>query len=117
MSSVEHFATTPQDVQGLGAVVATDTTYGLAAPVDVQAKFDALKALIEVHVKCAAGMRRCRIEIASDQAMTTNFKQFPGDGARQHMSGLAAGTWWVRAAHVRAAELSSYTGPVAVIVK
>jgi hypothetical protein len=33
------------------------------------------------------------------------------------MTGLAAGTWWVHAAHVRAAEVSGFTGPVAAIVK
>jgi len=93
------------------------TTYGLAAPHDLLAKYDLAKAQVDVHAKCAPGMRRCRIEIASDQAMTTNLKQFPGDGARQTTAGLPAGTWWIRAAHVRAAELSSYTGPIAVIVK
>ena len=87
------------------------------SPLAVTPKFDAQKAEVTVQVKCAPGMKRCRIEIASDQAMTQNLKQFPGDGVRQTMTGLAAGTWWVHAAHVRAAEVSGFTGPVAVIVK
>ncbi len=70
-----------------------------------------------MRVKSAPGMRRCRIEIASDQGMTTNLKQFPGDGARQSMGGLAVGTWWIQAAHCRSADVSGFTGPIAVIVK
>jgi hypothetical protein len=116
-SSAEHFSTTKEDLQGLGAAVASETVYGLGAPLDLTGKYDLTKLQVVIHVKCAPGMHRCRIEIASDQAMSANLKQFPGDGARQSMGGLPPGTWWIRAAHVRAAEVSSFTGPIAVIVK
>jgi hypothetical protein len=49
--------------------------------------------------------------------MTVSVKQFPGDGALQSMTGLPPGTYWVTALHVRSAERSATTGPVAVIVK
>jgi len=44
--------------------------------------------------------------------LTQNLELLPGDGARQSVARLAAGTWWIRAAHVR-----GFVGPVAVIVK
>jgi hypothetical protein len=117
VSGSENFAKTPQDLSALGLAPFVNNEYALANPVDVTVKYDTVSALIAVRVKCAPGMHRCVIEIASDQAMTVNVKQFPGDGARQTMGGLAAGTYWVRALHVRASERSGTTGPVAVIVK
>ncbi len=117
VSSAEHYSATPADLQALGIVPLAGSTYTIESPLAVTPKYDAQKGVLTVLVKCAPGLRRCRIEIASDQAMTQNLKQFPGDGARQTMTGLAAGTWWVHAAHVRAAEVSGFAGPVAVIVK
>jgi len=117
VTSAEHYSTSAADLQGLGVSPLTGSSFPIESPLAVTPKFDAQKAEVTVQVKCAPGMKRCRIEIASDQAMTQNLKQFPGDGARQTMTGLAAGTWWVHAAHVRAAEVSGFTGPVAVIVK
>jgi hypothetical protein len=116
VSGGETYATTPQDLSGLGLLPAVPISYGINMPADVTVKYNPVGKTVDVYVKCAAGMNRCVIEIAGDQAMTVNLKQFPGDGARQSMGGLPAGTYWVRALHVRSAARSGYTGPVAVIV-
>jgi hypothetical protein len=117
LSASEHFSTTVEELQGLGAAEGTETSYDIAPPREVTAKFDPVAGRVNVRVKCAPGMDRSRIEIASSQAMTTDLRQLPGDGARQSIQNLPPGTYWVRAAHVRAAEISPFTGPVAVIVK
>jgi hypothetical protein len=116
-AGAEHFAATTADLQALGLTPASDTSFPLAAPLGIATKLDPKNGLVDIRVKCAPGLHHCRIEIASDQAMTQHLTLLPGDGARQSVAGLAAGTWWIRAAHVRATGTGGFVGPVAVIVK
>ncbi len=116
-AGAEHFSATPADLQGLGMALASETSFPFAAPLGIGTKLDPKKGVLTINVQCAPGLHHCRIEIASDQAMTQNVKQLPGYGARQSVTGLAAGTYWVTAAHVRATETSAVVGPVSVIVK
>jgi hypothetical protein len=64
-----------------------------------------------------SGKRQCAIEISPDPAGPATFKRLDGTGMTRALQGHAAGTWWVRAATLRAKEQSDWFGPVAVIVK
>lgn len=117
VTNVEASSTTPEDAAGLGIPVRIRSAYALNAPLGVVAKFDARKNLLRVHVQRAPGTRTCIIEISTDPADPAGWRRLPGVGAVQRLSGYAPGTYWVRAASTRANEQSSFTTPVAVIVK
>jgi hypothetical protein len=117
VSTAKKYCKTDQDAQSLGLAAMVLVAYALAKPVEVIVKWDAKKALIRIHVKRPKGLRSVRIEISPDPVTATSWKQLDGDGATAALSGYAPGTWWVRAAMVRARQVSEYTVPVAVIVK
>lgn len=107
----------PEDITGLGMAVLGRETYTLAAPVEVNARFDITTGLIHIHVKKAPGMRNCLVEISSDPADPRSWLRLPGIGAIHTLRGYAPGTYWVRAASVRASDQSEFTTPVPVTVK
>ena len=55
VSGAENYGTTTQDLQGLGLDPAVETTYGIAIPLDLTAKYDPTTLLVTAHVKSAAG--------------------------------------------------------------
>jgi hypothetical protein len=113
----EDVAVTPKDLQDLGLSHLTGHVYTLTNPVSVTAAADPDTHDVSAHVKRAAGMKRCSVEISGDPTFATGVKVFPGDGARQTMGPFAPGTYYVRACHIRASERSGYTDTVTVVVK
>lgn len=117
IANAEHLATTPEEAAGLGLAVAAKGNYPLAPPIDVQAHFDAAKATVRVQVKHAPGIQACVIEMSSDPSSPSEWKRLDGFGARHVLSGVAPGTYWIRAAGARASKHSAFTNPIAVVVK
>jgi large exoprotein involved in heme utilization and adhesion len=117
VANVEAHATTPQDVTGLGLALFAKSTYVLAAPIGIEAAFDAAKGQIQLRVNKAPGMHACVVEVSSNSADPAAWQRLPGVGALHKLSGYAAGTYWARAASARANEMSDFTEPVPVIVK
>ena len=109
-------ATKPQDITGLGLTVLTRNSYALAAPLAINVKYDVLEGLLHVHVKRAPGMSACIVEISQTPNDPASWKRLLGISAVHKLSGYAPGTYWVRAACVRANEMSEFTVPVSVIV-
>jgi hypothetical protein len=116
-ANVKQYAVKSEDVSGLGLAVGERASYELAIPVAVEASYDANLGAITIHVTHAPGMTSCEIEITATPADPTSWKRIKGNGAKRTVTGYASGTYWVRAASVRAEEESDYTAPVAVIVK
>jgi hypothetical protein len=117
VANVETYATSPGDATALGTVLLDKTVRVLAPPLAVDARYDAVKELLRIHVTRAAGMRATRIEISTDPSNPASWKDLPGYGARVALSGYAPGVYWVRAASMIAGDRSAYTGPVMVVVK
>ena len=116
-SQIERVATSPAEVSSLGFVVLDRGSYEMAPPVAVHARFDAAKDAIRIQIEMAPGMRACVTEISADAAEPRTWKRLPGGGIRPTVSGVRPGTYWIRAASVRASEESEFTEPVAVIVR
>jgi hypothetical protein len=117
VANTEKHSVTAEDVQGVGLGVLQRGKYVLTQPAQVEARFDAVKSQIRLHVKQAPGMQACVVDVSPDPVGPATWTRLPGVGARQVLSGYAPGTYWVRAASVRASEQSEFTGPVSVIVK
>jgi hypothetical protein len=93
------------------------TSHALAVPLGVDVKFDANLSQVDIHVQPAPGLKHVEIEISAAPTDPNSWKRVKGNGLKRKVTGLAAGTWWVRACSVRAEEESDYTTPVAVVVK
>jgi hypothetical protein len=117
VANVESYATTPQDVTGLGLALFAKATYVLAAPLGVEASFDAVKGQLRVRVLKAPGMQASVVEVSANPADPAAWQRLAGFGALHKLRGYAPGTYWVRAASARANEMSDFTEPVPVIVK
>jgi hypothetical protein len=117
VAHAEKVCTTPEDITGLGLDVLDRGTYTLAAPIGVVVRFDSATSLIHIHVNKAPGMRSCVVEISPNPTDPTSWERLPGVGAIRTLRGYAPGTYWVRAASVRATDQSEFTARVAVIVK
>lgn len=117
VAQVEQNATTTEEVLGLGFLVLGRSSYGIAAPTEVRARFDSARGLLRIHVPRAPGMRTVVIEISSDAAEPRTWSRLPGVGFRREVANLAPGTHWVRAASVRASEQSEFSAPIAVTVR
>jgi hypothetical protein len=117
VAMVESYAHTPQDVTALGLAVFSKTTHPLAAPIGIRATFDIIKARLQIRVDKAPGMTACVVEISADPSGAGPWHRLLGIGAVHKLSGYAPGTYLVRAASVRANEMSEFTEPVPVIVK
>ncbi len=111
-------AESPEDAASLGLpVAAAKASFPVAPPVDVQVSFDPVKEVVRILCKHAPGMHACVVEMSPDPAGPSTWKRLDGIGARHVVSGVAPGTYWVRAAGARASKHSAFTNPVAVIVK
>ncbi len=117
VAGVEAHSTTPEDIQGYGFTVLAKNNQGLVAPADLQVKYDPATGAIRVRVLYASGKHQCAIEISADPADPNGWKRIDGSGVNQSLTGFAPGTWWIRAATLRAKERSAWFGPVAVVVK
>ena len=111
------YCITAEDAKGLGLAAMGPTSHLMAMPLAVLVKYDASKERIRIHVKRAPGMPSVRLQISPDPFTATSWIDLDGDGATAALAGYAPGTWWVRAASVRARERSDWTTPVSVIVK
>ena len=111
------FCLTAEDAKGLGLAAMGLTAYVLAMPLAVLVKYDVVKELIRIHVKRAPGQHDVHIQISPDPITATSWVDLEGRGVTAALAGYAPGTWWVRAASVRARERSDWTTPVSVIVK
>lgn len=116
-AGVEKHSTTPGDIQSYGFVVLAKNVQGLVAPMNIEVKFDPAKGAIRVHVTYVSGKHQCAIEVSTNPADPNSWKRIDGTGVTQTLTGYPPGTWWVRAATLRAKERSDWFGPVAVVVK
>jgi hypothetical protein len=117
VANAQTYAATPEDAASIGLVVRGKNKYPLVAPVGLDATFDLIKSLIQIHITKTPGERTFLVEISSDPIGPATWKRLPGTGAVQELSGYGPGLYWVRAASVRAKAQSDYTAPVAVLVK
>jgi hypothetical protein len=117
VATVEHHAATPEEIQGAGFVLLIPNNNGLAMLDGVKAAFDAALGVIDIEVLHPAGVTRCLLEFSPDPVTPTSWQRVAGDGLRRKLSGFAPGTYWFRAATVRASAQSAFTTPIAVVVK
>lgn len=113
----EKTAAKPDEVQALGFTVAGREKHALLPPVEVTARYDLVKSLVVIQVTPAKGFRTCVLEISTDLNNPASWKRIQGTGLKRTLAGYAPGTYWIRAASVRAQEESIFTTPVAVVVK
>ena len=116
-ANVENHSSKAEDVLGFGFAVHTRTAHSFGPPINIEAKYDAAKDVLRIHVLYASGQHQCAIEISPDPATPGSYTRLDGTGVTQALSGYAPGTWWVRAATLRSKERSEWFGPVAVVVK
>lgn len=115
MVLIENHAVTPDEIQGAGYTLLIPNNNGLALLGGLTALFDAALGLVEIAIQHPAGVTRCLLEVSTDPI--TSWQRVPGDGMRRKLSGYAPGTYWFRAANVRAKAQSAFTQPVSVVVK
>ncbi|MFO0758919.1 MAG: hypothetical protein U0359_20670 [Byssovorax sp.] len=117
VTQVEKNDPSEQEILSYGYAVLDPNNPGLVVPSEILLKYDAAKGLLRIRVKWASGTQRCLIEISPDPAGPGTWAQLSGTGSTRALSGYAPGTYWVRAATVRAKAQSDWFGPVAVVVK
>jgi hypothetical protein len=115
--TARKYCKTDEDAEALGLSAVGQAVYALAMPTSVSAAWDIMSKLLRIHVTRAKGLRSVRLEISPDPITATSFQEIEGDGANAALSGFLPGTYWIRAASVRARERSEFTTPVSVIVK
>jgi hypothetical protein len=116
VSTARLYCTTDEDAKALGLAAVGLASYALAMPISVGVVWDALSRLLRIRVTRAPGLRSVRLEISPDPITATSFAEIPGDGALAALPGYLPGTYWVRAASLRARERSEFTAPVSVVV-
>jgi hypothetical protein len=114
---VVHHAETPEQIQGVGLDVLDRTSHALVPPLAIRARFDLVKSLLRISVKQAPGMQACVIDVSQNPSDPTSWKRIAGIGASRSLPGYASGTYWLRAASVRASEQSDFTMPISVVIK
>jgi hypothetical protein len=117
IANAETYATTPQEVTGLGLALFSRSAHPLTAPLGIEATYDIAKGLIAIRVNKAPGLNACVIEVSSEPVGPDTWKRLDGFGGLRKLSDYPAGTHWLRAASARATEVSDFTSPVSVIVK
>lgn len=117
MTTVEHYATTPAEIQGVAYVLLIPNNNGLAMLNGMTAQFDPILGLVEIEIQHPAGVSRCLLEVSTEPVTPTSWQRVPGDGLRRKLSGYAPGTYWFRAATMRASAQSAFTTPISVVVK
>jgi len=117
ITTVEHYATTPADIQGVAYVLLIPNNNGLAMLSGMTVRFDPVLGLVDIEMKHPAGVTRCLLEVSPDPVTATSWQRVSGDGLRRKLSGYAPGTYWFRAATMRASAQSPFTTPISVVVK
>jgi hypothetical protein len=117
VSDVEKNAVNPEDVTNLALTILERQNYTLELPSGLTVKFDQAKNLIRVNIDLPPGAASCLLEVSTDPQNPASWKRVTGDGARRALTGYAPGTYWFRAASLRANDESEFTAPVAVVVK
>lgn len=116
-SKVERYATSPAEVQGAGFDVLQREKHALAAPTSVDAWFEDREQELKVRVMLPVGMSSCVVDVSNDASEPRQWTRLPGVGRRQSMSRVLPGTYFIRAATVRAHDQSAFTTPVSITVK
>lgn len=116
ISMVEKYAVSREDVQGTGFPVLDRDKHATLPPLSVDARYNAAKNLVRIDVEQAPGMENALTEYSGDAAEPRRWTRLPGIGLKQKIHDLPPGTYWVRAASVRANEESAFTVPVSVTV-
>lgn len=116
-ANVTNHSTKAEDIHGFGFAVLTRTAQAFGPPADIEAKYDAARGVLRIHVLYALGHQPCVIELSPDPAAPGSYTRLDGTGVTRALEGYAPGTWWVRAATLRATGRSDWFGPVAVVVK
>jgi hypothetical protein len=114
---VKQNAPKPADVAALALSVLERNKHGLEIPLGLTAVFDAKASQVDIKVKPAPGLQHVEIEYSNNSADPNSWKRVKGNGLKRKITGLSAGTYWVRACSVRAEDESDYTTPIAVVVK
>jgi hypothetical protein len=117
VSTARLYCLTDEDARSLGLPAAGLSSYTLAPPLSVTARWDARLGLLRIRVERPPGLKAVRLEISPDPMTASSFKALDGDGATAKLSGYAPGTYWIRAAMIRGRELSVYSTPISVTVK
>jgi hypothetical protein len=117
ISDVEKNAATPGDVTSLALTVLDRQSYTLEVPSGITVKHDPAKGVVRVLVDLPPGAASCLLEVSTDPTNPASWKRVPGDGARRALAGYAPGTYWFRAASLRANDESAFTAPVSIVVK
>jgi hypothetical protein len=116
-TNVETYSTNPEDVHSFGFAVLTKTLQPFTPPTGIEAKHDAAKDVLRIHVLYASGQHQCAIEISPDPVSPGSYTRLDGTGVLQVLSGYGPGTWWIRAATLRSKARSEWFGPVPVVIK
>jgi hypothetical protein len=117
VGQVEMYATKPEDVTSVALTLLERQSHDLAPPTDIEVKYDAAKGAVRVHVALPPGITKCLIEVTTNPNDETTYKRLAGVGISRKLTGYAPGTYWFRAASVRASDESAWCTPVSVIVK
>ena len=116
-SNIEKHATVASDIPDTGFDEMIRAKYAVLPPAKVEVAYDRTKETLDVFVTHAPGMTACFVEISPEPLTATSFKRVDGIAAEYHLKEYTPGVYWVRAASVRGADLSTWTVPVAVTVK
>jgi hypothetical protein len=117
IADVEKNAVNPEDVTSIMLTLLERQTHALELPSGLTVKYDQPKALVRVNVDLPLGAASCLLEVSTDPQNPASWKRVTGDGARRALAGYAPGTYWFRAASLRANDESAFTVPVSVLVK
>lgn len=117
ISGVEKSAAKPADITGLALIVLERQNHAFEPPAGISVRFDAAKNVVRVRVDMPPGTSGCLLEVSTDPQNPASWKRVAGSGANRALTGYVPGTYWFRAATVRANDESAPTQPVSVIVK
>jgi hypothetical protein len=112
----ERAGTSEADFLSIGLLLAYRQKHVLAEPLSVDSRYDVLVKVVRLTVKLPPGITGCITEMSTDPTDPTKWQRLKGMAARRVLEGLAAGTYWFRAASMKGDDDSDYTSPVAVIV-
>jgi len=116
-TNAENHSSKAEDIHGFGFALLTRTAQVFGPPINIEAKYDAIKEVLRIHVFYTSGHHQCAIEISPDLASPGSYTRLDGTGVTQVLAGYASGTWWIRAATLRSKDRSEWFGPVPVVVK
>jgi hypothetical protein len=116
-TNVTNHSAGAEDVHGFGFAVLAKPAKTFGPPAGIEAKYDVAREVLRLHVLYTSGHQPCLIEISPDPATPESYVRLDGTGVTRKLAGYAPGTWWIRAATLRAKGRSEWFGPVPVVVK